>query len=134
MKKQNGFTLIELMIVVAIIGILASIAYPSYQRYMLESRRSDAHIALLSMADAQERFFLQNNFYTTDVTQVGNAASLEGFYTLAVTAADANSYTLTAIPVAGSAQAQDVGCEGTAAANTITLTSARQKTPATCWR
>ena len=59
MKKQNGFTLIELMIVVAIIGVLSAIAYPSYQSYMKKSARADAKVGLTKLADKQERFYLQ---------------------------------------------------------------------------
>ena len=133
MKKQNGFTLIELMIVVAIIGIIAGIAYPSYQRYMTESRRSDAHVALLRMADAQERFYLQNNMYTATVGNVGGSGTENNWYELAVTAANANAFTLTAdsttVP-GGSPQANDVGPPD---CTVITLTSAGQKTPAACW-
>ena len=63
MKKINGFTLIELMIVVAIIGILASIAYPSYQDSVMKSRRADATGALLGFANAMERRFTETNSY-----------------------------------------------------------------------
>ncbi|TAM46105.1 MAG: prepilin-type N-terminal cleavage/methylation domain-containing protein [Gammaproteobacteria bacterium] len=58
-----GFTLIELMITVAIIGILAAIAYPSYQNYVKQTRRSDAQIALTQAANQQERFFTECNHY-----------------------------------------------------------------------
>jgi prepilin-type N-terminal cleavage/methylation domain-containing protein len=61
--SKNGFTLIELMIVVAIIGILASIAYPSYQESILKSRRADAKGALLGFANAMERHFTETNSY-----------------------------------------------------------------------
>lgn len=65
-KKQykNGFTLIELMIVVAIIGILATIAYPSYHAYIKKTRRSDAEGALVSLANAMERYYTENYKYT----------------------------------------------------------------------
>lgn len=125
MKVQQGFTLIELMIVVGIIGIIAAIAYPSYVDQMRETRRSDAHAALLRMADQQERFYLQNNTYTANAASVGGAASQEGFYTLAVTAASVNGFTLTAS--AAGAQLSDTPCLQ------IVLTSAGQKTPAVCW-
>ncbi len=62
-KMQSGFTLIELMITVAIIGILAAIAYPSYQNYTKQTRRSDAQIALTQAANQQERFFTECNWY-----------------------------------------------------------------------
>ena len=70
MLNTKGFTLVELMIAVAIVGILASIAYPSYQDSVRKSRRADAKGALLGFANAMERHFTENNSYlrrwTTD--------------------------------------------------------------------
>ena len=62
-KSQKAFTLIELMIVVAIIGIMAGIAYPAYQDSVIRSRRADAKGALMSFASAMERHFTENNSY-----------------------------------------------------------------------
>ena len=63
MNKQKAFTLIELMVTVAIVGILASIAYPSYQDSVMKSRRADAKGALLGFANAMERRFTETNSY-----------------------------------------------------------------------
>ena len=63
MLNTKGFTLIELMIAVAIVGILAGIAYPSYQDSVRKSRRADAKGALLGFANAMERYFTENNSY-----------------------------------------------------------------------
>lgn len=131
MKRQNGFTLVELMITVAIIGIIAGIAYPAYQGYLERSRRSDARVALMRMADAQERFYLQNNTYAVNVNDVGGVGTDDNFYVLAVTAANANTYTLRATPVAGRPQVNDTDCPD------LILTSAGQKTSSgtgTCWK
>lgn len=63
MKSFKGFTLIELMITVAVIGILAGIAYPSYQDSVMKSRRRDAQGALVGLANAMERHFTETNSY-----------------------------------------------------------------------
>lgn len=63
-NKQKGFTLIELMIVVAIVGILAAIAYPSYQESTAKSRRANAQAELMSLSSAMERYYTANNHYS----------------------------------------------------------------------
>ena len=65
MKRKNlGFTLIELMIVVAIVGILSAVAYPSYQSHVLKSQRQVAQAALVSLSSTMERYYSENNKYT----------------------------------------------------------------------
>lgn len=70
-RRTAGFTLIELMIVVAIVGILAAIAYPSYQEHVRKSRRVDAKSAVLDLAARQERYFSVNNKYATTPVDLG---------------------------------------------------------------
>lgn len=123
------------MIVVAIIGILAAVAYPSYRGFVMRSNRSDGKTALMRMAQNMERYFTVNNTYVgatvassppaaTDVW--GSAISPDGFYTLSFAAAPtATAYTVRA--VARGTQAQDTQCA------TLTLDQQGVKTPADCW-
>lgn len=113
LASHVGFSLIELMIVVAIIGILAAIAYPGYQAYIRDARRADAKAALMDLALAMERYYSENHSYagageahvpTIYGTQVPVGGG-EPYYKLRIHRADANSYVLRAIPI--NAQAGD---------------------------
>lgn len=70
-KKQNGFTLIELMIVIAIIGIIAGIGYPAYTQKMIEVKRSEALVALQKIAQMQEEYFSRNSSYADELITLG---------------------------------------------------------------
>jgi type IV pilus assembly protein PilE len=118
-RRQTGFTLIELMIVVVIIGILAKVAMPNYSQYVVRSSRSAAQGELLALASVQEKIFLNSNNYAFSVTGAYNGTSAGGLgltsgktqdgkytITLDITAAS-QTYTLTATPVSGSSQASD---------------------------
>ncbi len=133
-RKNNGFTLIELMVVVAILGILAAIAYPSYQNSVLKSRRSDAKAALAEGAARQERIFVQTGGYSNDVsklvTSTSGNKSPEGYYTMSVSATCSRTvnsttlyscYTLTA--TAAGPQASDTQCATLSIAQTGAKTS-----------
>jgi type IV pilus assembly protein PilE len=72
--KFSGFSLIELMITVAIVSILAAVAYPSYVDSMARSNRAEAKRELLRIANLQEQFFMDNRTYTADMTDLGLAA------------------------------------------------------------
>ncbi|MCB1699229.1 MAG: type IV pilin protein [Pseudomonadales bacterium] len=116
--SSRGFTLVEVVIVVAIIGILMAIVLPGYQDSLQKGRRADAKAGLMDAANRQERFMLDRSSYTADMTQLGFAAdpaiSAETHYAIDV-AADPNCpiascYILTATPVVGGAQADDSRC------------------------
>ena len=116
-RRESGFTLIELMITVAVIGILAAIAVPSYVRYTIRSSRQAVQSELVVLASIQEKIYLNSNAYASSVTTAYNGSSTgglgvptgksrDGKYTFSVTAASA-TYTLTATPVVGSSQSAD---------------------------
>ena len=97
MHTMRGITLIELMIVVVIIGFMAVIAYPNYREFAARAKRNEARAALLQIATNQERFYLQNNTYTCDMTRLGFAGAGpivtdSGTYSVDVTDCDANNF------------------------------------------
>lgn len=131
--RQRGFTLIELMVTVAVVAILAAIALPSFLGQLQKSRRSDGKQALLAVAQNMEKYFTENSRYTTapgNGTCPGSAVvaspSPEGYYAITGVCAD-NAFTLTA--TAQGAQASDTHCA------TLTYTSLQVKggTNSDCW-
>jgi type IV pilus assembly protein PilE len=109
-KHMRGVTLIELMIVVIVIGILAAIAYPNYQEFTARAKRNEARAALLSLATNQERFYLNNNSFTQNLTQLGFATTptwdtQTGYYRVQVTQADATNFSATATYLKGGTEA-----------------------------
>jgi type IV pilus assembly protein PilE len=109
---RNGFSLLELMIVVAIIGIIAAIAIPSYTSYVRQANRTDATRSITLDAQALERCYSQTFAYTGCATApAGTAASSQGYYSvvIAVTATPA-TYTITATPVSAT-QLGDTACQ-----------------------
>lgn len=123
-KKLSGMTLIELMIVIAIIGIIAAIAYPNFVDYVQKGRRADAMAELLSLQMAQEEYRLRNANYAT-IVELGFTSSSE-FYNFSVSDIGAETYTLTA--TAKGAQTADTDC------TTMSINHNDQKTPAQCWQ
>ncbi len=157
--QSGGFTLIELMIVVAIVAILAAIAYPSYQDSVRKSRRADAKAVMLEATQWMERFFTVNNRYdqnragtaVTDASQFPSSGLTEspkeggppgGYYAITLGNLGQNTFTLTATPQATGGQNND-RCGGLMGP-TLNLNQLGQKgvngvfnTPAIiqdCWR
>ena len=105
MKRKNhkGFTMIELMIVVAIVGILAAIAYPAYQEQVRQSRRADCAGELTLLANAMERWFTLNGSYPATVAAMNFPANcpIDGgtvSYTFSIPARTATTFTVQATP------------------------------------
>jgi len=142
-QRSHGFTLVELMIVVAIVAILAAIALPSYLKQIQQSRRTSAKTALLDVSSREERYYAVNNSYTTlanlgYTNAIGNGATsylqipsaTEDYYNVSVTVGEpSSSYTVTAAPT---------GAQSSDACGTYTLTglgaqSAGPTTVTNCW-
>ena len=141
-REPRGFTLMELMITLAIAAILASIAVPAYNSYILKSHRTEAKSALLDMASMEERYFTTQNSYSTATTDLGYSGPWpvtvgSGYYwiqdptptVIPATAPTAlnpagipASFSLTAVPVPGNMQTEDLACQS------FTVSSNGQKT------
>lgn len=110
MRSMRGITLIELMIVIVVLGIIVAVAYPSYRDFAARAKRNEARSALLQIATNQERFYLNNNTYTNDLTQLGFQTTPvftteTGSYNIQVTVANANTYTARASYLLGGNEA-----------------------------
>lgn len=132
MQRAKGFTLIELMIVVAVIGILSAIAYPSYIDYVIRANRSAAQSFMLEVAGKQERYLLDARTYG-DLTALGMASSAPASVT--------KNYTVTATPATGPPPSYVIqAVAGTyqgsmdAACTPLTIDQTGTKAPAGCWK
>lgn len=125
MQKENGFTLLELMIAVAIIGILAAIAIPNYNQYIIRSNRAAAQSYMLSISNVQEQYLLDNRSYAdpdpdNDITGVLGASmaaptELSGKYTFSITNASPSSYQIVATAIGSQAGDGDLTLDNTGA-------------------
>lgn len=133
--RAQGMTLIELMIVVAIIGILAAIAYPSYAEYTRRGNRADAQAVMMEAAQFLERYYTTNGTYAGAAIPAGLGSSPKpgegpARYAISLPVANATTYTIQAAPTGGYS---DPTCE------TLTINAAGAKTAsagtvANCWR
>jgi prepilin-type N-terminal cleavage/methylation domain-containing protein len=96
MKRKCGFTLIEMLITIAVMGAIVMIALPQYSRYIAKSRQQDAKGQLMAIRQAQEIYKLQYGTYTTVTAVLTGWRSTAGRYTFAVTAADATTFSASA--------------------------------------
>ena len=129
-KVVSGFTLIEVMIVCAILGILAAIVYPSYREFVVSSNRSEATQELVRFANLQEQLFVDTRAYTDDISElgVGEDASFK---------TQSDNYIISSVIVNTSftltATAQDNQAKDDTACVAITITDTGAKAPGMCW-
>ncbi|MDP2559639.1 type IV pilin protein [Psychrobium sp. 1_MG-2023] len=128
-KNKQGFTLVELMIAVAIVAILTLIAVPSYQESIRESRRSEAHSALVKIQLEQEHWRTLNTSFASSFGTAANDVKqpVSEYYSYAMSNVTATSYTIKATAKTGSSQASDTGCTA------LTIDQAGTKLPVACW-
>ena len=136
--RQRGLTLVELMVVVAVMAIIATVAYPLYTAQVQKSRRADAKVALQTIALAQERHFTINGEYAAGLgalqvsTAIQGGDSDEGYYTLTLTRSGTDNEQFSVTATRAGAQASDDGC----VTFTIDQTGAKTATGSTaanCW-
>lgn len=113
-RRSRGFTTVELMITVVILGVLVMVALPSFQQQIRKGRRADAMAALANLQQAQERWRSTRTMYAPNSELTAglglSATSASGYYTIAINANSATGYTATATAASGTSQTGDTGC------------------------
>lgn len=132
MQRANGFTLIELMIVVVVIAILVAIAYPAYSSFLRESRRAQVKSLLLDFSLREERWRAEHPSYAT-TAELGVAAAIAAhpsarYYSVTITNVTAFDYVLTATAIGDQAADKQSGTSCTPL-----IVTKLTKTPAVCW-
>ena len=133
--RESGFTLIELMITVAVVAILAAIAFPSYAMFVKKSRRGDAEATLMDIAQREQQYLLDTRTFAPDVVTLNATipADVSAYYTIQICQTTAPcaapggtppTFAIIATPIAGSPQASDY---------TLTLDNTGVKSPASVW-
>jgi len=131
--RGAGFTLIELMIAVAIVGLLLAVAFPSYQEYIRRGNRAAAQSFMTAVAQKEEQYLLDARMYASVASNAGFSAlglavpaEVSKYYdlTVAPVGGDTRTYLIQAVPISGTAQTSD---------GTLTLNNSGTKTPSAKW-
>ena len=127
--RTSGFSLMELLVAVGIVGIITAVAVPSYKTYVQKSNRAGAQSHLMDIAQAQQQYVVDNRAYASTLTELNGMttpADVDKYYTITidVAAGPPPTFTVAATPKAGTTQASDV---------TLTINQANTKTPSDKW-
>lgn len=137
----RGFTLVEIMLALVVVGVLAAVALPAYQQAVQKGRRSDAIAMLTAVQQAQERWRANRTGYAANLSDLGfsSSQSPKGYYEIALSNVAMSTYTVTATPISSGAQAKDSVCAKLGIAvsggqvSYTSADSASQATSSKCW-